>query len=151
MATITPFLWFESRAEEAADFYVSIFSRSKILSVTRAGGQVVSAQFELEGQRFVALNGARNVSFTEAISFLVERETQQEIDDLWTKLLAGGGAPSRCGWLKDRFGVSWQVVPKALGRMLSDSDPAKAGRVMQAMLTMEKLDLARLQRAYDGA
>ena len=150
MPAITPFLWFESQAEEATNLYTSIFKRSKAISVSRAGGHVVSTQFELEGQPFIALNGARNVSFTEAISFFVECETQQEIDDLWIRLLADGGTPSRCGWLKDRFGVSWQVVPKALGRLLSDPDPATAGRVMQAMLTMEKLDLAALQRAYDA-
>jgi predicted 3-demethylubiquinone-9 3-methyltransferase (glyoxalase superfamily) len=151
MPAITPFLWFESQAEEATNFYTSVFKRSKSISVSRAGGHVVSTQFELEGQPFIALNGARNVSFTEAISFFVGCEAQQEIDDLWTKLLAGGGTPSRCGWLKDRFGVSWQVVPTSLGRMLTDPDPAKAGRVMQAMLTMEKLELAELQRAYDAA
>jgi predicted 3-demethylubiquinone-9 3-methyltransferase (glyoxalase superfamily) len=110
----------------------------------------MSVEFELEGRRFMALNGGPQFRFTEAISFFVGCETQQEIDELWTKLMADGGAPSRCGWLKDKFGLSWQIVPNSLGRMLSDKDPAKSGRVMNAMHQMEKLDLKRLQQAYDG-
>ncbi len=151
MPTITPFLWFDSQAEEAMNLYVSIFKRSKVLSVNRMHGRVMSVEFELEGQKFMALNAGPEYKFTEAISFFVGCETQQEIDELWAKLMAGGGGPSRCGWLKDKFGLSWQIVPKALGRMLSDKDAEKSARVVNAMLQMEKLDLDRLQQAYDGA
>jgi len=151
MPTITPFLWFDTQAEEAMNFYVSIFKRSKVISVQRAQGKVMSVQFELEGQRFMALNAGPLYTFTEAVSFFVGCETQQEIDDLWAKLTADGGAPNRCGWLKDKFGLSWQIIPNALGRMLSDKDPAKSQRAMAAMLQMERLDLERLQHAYDGA
>ena len=150
MPTITPFLWFDTQAEEAMNFYASVFSRSKVISTNRAHGKVMSVQFELEGQRFMALNAGPQFNFTEAISFFVGCETQQEIDDLWAKLTADGGAPSRCGWLKDNFGLSWQIVPNALGRMLSDKDAAKSSRVMTAMLQMDKLDLKRLQQAYVG-
>jgi predicted 3-demethylubiquinone-9 3-methyltransferase (glyoxalase superfamily) len=150
MPTITPFLWFDTQAEEAMNFYASIFKRSKVISVNRAQGKVMSVEFELEDQKFMALNAGPHFKFTEAISFFVGCETQQEIDDLWAKLLADGGAPSRCGWLKDRFGLSWQIVPNALGRMLNDKDAAKSKRAMDAMLQMEKLDLKRLQQAYDG-
>jgi predicted 3-demethylubiquinone-9 3-methyltransferase (glyoxalase superfamily) len=150
MPTITPFLWFDTQAEEAMNFYASIFKRSKVISVNRAQGKVMSVRFELEGQPFMALNAGPQFTFTEAISFFVGCETQQEIDELWAKLIADGGAPSRCGWLKDKFGLSWQIVPTALGRMLSDKDPAKAKRTMEAMLQMDKLDLKRLQQAYDG-
>ena len=150
MPTITPFLWFDSQAEEAMNLYVSIFKRSKVLSVNRMHGRVMSVEFELEGQKFMALNAGPEYKFTEAISFFVGCETQQEIDELWAKLMAGGGGPSRCGWLKDKFGLSWQIVPKALGRMLS-KDAEKSARVVNAMLQMEKLDLDRLQQAYDGA
>jgi predicted 3-demethylubiquinone-9 3-methyltransferase (glyoxalase superfamily) len=150
MPTITPFLWFDTQAEEAMTFYASIFRRSKVISVNRAQGKVVSVQFELEGQAFMALNAGPHFKFNEAISFFVGCETQQEIDDLWTKLIADGGAPSRCGWLKDKFGLSWQIVPNALGRMLGDADGAKSARVMNAMLTMDKLDLAQLRQAYEG-
>ena len=150
MPTITPFLWFDTQAEEAMNLYVSIFKRSKVVSVNRAQGKVMSVQFELEGQPFMALNAGPTYKFTEAISFFVGCETQQEIDELWTKLIADGGAPSRCGWLKDKFGLSWQIIPTSLGRMLTDKDAAKSGRVMNAMLQMEKLDLKRLQQAYDG-
>jgi predicted 3-demethylubiquinone-9 3-methyltransferase (glyoxalase superfamily) len=150
MSAITPFLWFDTRAEEAMNLYTSVFKHSKVTGVNRVQGKVLSAQFELEGQRFVALNGNPDPKFTEATSFFVGCETQQEIDELWTKLIADGGRPGRCGWLKDKFCVSWQVVPNALGQMLSDSDPAKSGRVMSAMLQMEKLDLKRLREAYDG-
>jgi predicted 3-demethylubiquinone-9 3-methyltransferase (glyoxalase superfamily) len=150
MPTITPFLWFDTEAEEAMNFYASIFKRSKVVSVNRAQGKVMSVQFELEGQPFMALNAGPQFKFTEAISFFVGCETQQEIDDLWNKLVAGGGAPNRCGWLKDKFGLSWQIVPTALGRMLNDKDPTKSSRVMNAMLQMDKLDLGRLQQAYEG-
>ena len=150
MPTITPFLGFDTQAEEAMNFYASIFERSKVISVNRADGKVMSVQFELEGQRFMALNAGPHFKFTEAVSFFVGCEAQQEIDELWAKLTADGGAPSRCGWLKDRFGLSWQIIPNALGRMLSDKDAAKSKRVMNAMLQMDKLDLKRLQQAYDG-
>ena len=150
MPTITPFLWFDTQAEEAMNFYASVFARSNVTSVNRAQGKVMSVQFELEGQKFMALNAGPQYKFTEAISFFVGCETQQEIDALWAKLTADGGAPSRCGWLKDKFGLSWQIIPNALGRMLSDKDAAKSKRVMNAMLQMEKLDLRRLQQAYNG-
>ena len=151
MLSITPVLWFETQAEEAMRFYASIFPRAKEIAVMRAGGQVVSATYELEGQRLTALNGSPKIPFTEAVSFLVGCESQQEIDTLWAKLTAGGGTPGRCGWLKDRFGVSWQVVPNALGGLLGSPEREKAGRALQAMLQMEKLDVAALQRAFDGA
>jgi len=151
MPTITPFLWFDAQAEEAMNLYTSIFKRSKVISVNRAQGKVMSVEFELEGQKFMGLNAGPLYTFTEAISFFVACETQQEIDELWAKLTADGGGPGRCGWLKDKFGLSWQVIPSALGRMLSDKDAAKAGRVMQAMLQMQKLDVKALQQAYDGA
>jgi predicted 3-demethylubiquinone-9 3-methyltransferase (glyoxalase superfamily) len=150
MPTITPFLWFDTQAEEAMTFYASIFKRSKVTSVNKARGKVMSVQFELEGQAFMALNAGPQYEFSEAISFFVGCETQQEIDDLWAKLTADGGASSRCGWLKDKFGLSWQIVPNALGRMLNDKDGEKSTRVMNAMLQMEKLDVSVLQRAYDG-
>jgi predicted 3-demethylubiquinone-9 3-methyltransferase (glyoxalase superfamily) len=151
MPTMTPFLWFDSQAEEAMNLYASIFKRSKVISVSRAQGRVMAVQFELEGQKFMALNGGPHYTFNEAISLFVGCETQQEIDEYWGKLTADGGAPGQCGWLKDKFGLSWQIVPNALTRMLSDPDPAKSGRVMQAMLQMKKLDLSQLQNAYDGA
>ena len=120
MPTITPFLWFDSQAEEAMNLYTSIFTRSKVVSVNRAQGRVVSVAFDLEGQRFMGLNGGPLYRFNESVSFFVGCETQQEIDELWTKLIDGGGAPSRCGWLKDRYGLSWQIVPNSLGRMIGD-------------------------------
>jgi predicted 3-demethylubiquinone-9 3-methyltransferase (glyoxalase superfamily) len=150
MMTITPFLWFDAQAEEAMNLYTSIFKRSKVISVNRAQGRVMSVQFELEGQQFMALNAGPEYKFSEAISFFVGCETQQEIDELWAGLIADGGAPSRCGWLKDKFGVSWQIVPNTLGGMLTDKDAAKAGRAVTAMLQMEKLDIQTLQQAYDG-
>jgi predicted 3-demethylubiquinone-9 3-methyltransferase (glyoxalase superfamily) len=150
MPKITPFLWFDTQAEEAMNFYASIFKRSKVISVGRAQGKVMSVTFELEGQEFMALNAGPHFKFTEAVSFFVGCETQQEIDELWQKLTVDGGAPSRCGWLKDKFGLSWQIVPTALGRMLSDKDAGKSKRVMNAMLQMDKLDLKRLQQAHDG-
>lgn len=149
--TITPFLWFDTQAEEAMTFYASVFTRSKVISVNRAQGRVMSVQFELEGQTFIGLNAGPQFPFTEAVSFFVGCDSQQEIDELWTKLTADGGAPSRCGWLKDKFGLSWQIVPNGLGQMLSDADSAKATRTMQALLQMHKLDMRVLQQAYDGA
>jgi len=154
MQTITPFLWFDSRAEEAANFYVSIFKNSKIVSVARYGegapepkGTVMTVTFQLDGQEFMALNGGPHFTFSPAISFFVNCETQQEVDELWEKLSAGG-QKERCGWLKDKYGLSWQIIPSALGRLMGDKDPAKAKRVMQAMLQMTKIDIAGLQRAY---
>jgi predicted 3-demethylubiquinone-9 3-methyltransferase (glyoxalase superfamily) len=151
---ITPFLWFNDNAEEAMNLYVSIFKNSKIVSVSRYGeggpgpsGTVMSASFQLEGQEFMALNGGPLYHFTEAISLFVNCETQQEVDELWDKLTEGG-EPSRCGWLKDKFGLSWQIIPRALGEMLGDPDPEKSGRVMQAMLQMSKIDIKLLEQAY---
>jgi predicted 3-demethylubiquinone-9 3-methyltransferase (glyoxalase superfamily) len=151
MPTMTPFLWFDSQAEEAMRLYVSIFKNSKVIGVQRAQGRVMSVQFELEGQRFIGLNGGPHFKFNEAVSFLVGCETQHEIDELWTKLIADGGQPSQCGWLKDKYGLSWQIVPNALTRMLGDNNAAKAQRVTAAMMQMVKLDLKTLQDAYDAA
>ena len=157
MQKITPFLWFNGNAEEAVNFYVSIFKHSAVLSLSRYGdagpgpkGTIMSATFQLEGQKFYALNGGPEYAFTPAISLFVDCETQQEVDELWTKL-SEGGEPGRCGWLKDRFGLSWQIIPTALGKLLSDKDPRKAGRVMQAMLQMSKIDIQGLQQAYAQA
>lgn len=144
MPTISPFLWFDGQAAEAAKFYTSVFKNSRIESVSD-----MSAIFYLEGQRFMALNGGPQFTFTEAISFFVNCETQSEVDDLWEKLSAGG-EPGRCGWLKDKFGVSWQIIPSVLGNMLQDEDEEKSQRVMNAMLQMDKIDIAELQRAYKG-
>ena len=150
MQKITPFLWFDNQAEEAMNFYISIFKNSKVLSVNRAGedGPVISVAFELDGQEFMALNAGPQFKFTEAISFFVNCETQQEVDELWAKLTEGG-EESRCGWLKDKYGLSWQIIPTVLGEMLSDKDPAKAKRAMDAMLQMNKIDIAILKRAYE--
>jgi predicted 3-demethylubiquinone-9 3-methyltransferase (glyoxalase superfamily) len=150
MPKITPFLWFDGQAEEAMNLYTSIFKDSNVITVKRVQGKVMSVKFEVEGQQFMALNAGPQYKFTEAVSFFVGCETQLEVDELWTKLTADGGEPGRCGWLKDKFGLSWQIVPGSLGRMLSDKDPSKANRVMQAMLQMNKLDVAGLERAYDG-
>ena len=150
MQKITPCLWFDGRAEEAMNFYASIFGRSKVISINRAQGKVMTVRFELEGQEFMALNAGPLFKFNEAVSFFVGCETQQEIDELWAKLTADGGAPSRCGWLKDKFGLSWQIVPNGLGRMLSDKDAGKSTRVMNVMLGMDKLDLKRLEQAYNA-
>jgi predicted 3-demethylubiquinone-9 3-methyltransferase (glyoxalase superfamily) len=156
MQKITPFLWFDDKAEEAMNFYVSIFKNSKIVNVSRCGeggpgpkGQVMTAVFELDGQKFMALNGGPLFKFTEAISLFVDCETQQEVDELWEKLSAGG-AKSRCGWLKDKYGLSWQIIPRALGQLMGDKDPEKSKRVMMAMLQMSKIDVQGLRRAYDG-
>ena len=149
--TITPFLWFDTQAEEAMNYYLSVFKNGKTLSIHRAGGRVTGVEFELEGQRFMALNGGAPSRFTESISFFVSCDTQADIDRLWTTLTGDGGAPSRCGWLKDKYGMSWQIIPSSLGRLLSGGgDAARAGRVLQAMLQMGKLDVATLQRAFDG-
>ena len=155
MQKITPFLWFDNQAEEAMNFYVSIFKNSKIVKVTCYGeagpgakGTVMSATFQLEGQTFYALNGGPLFSFTPAISLFVNCETQQEVDELWEKLSAGG-KKERCGWLKDKYGLSWQIIPTALGEMLADKDPQKAGRVMRAMMQMGKIEIEGLRRAYE--
>jgi predicted 3-demethylubiquinone-9 3-methyltransferase (glyoxalase superfamily) len=156
MQTITPFLWFDSQAEEAANLYVSIFKNSKIASVARYGksgpgpeGAVMTVEFQLDGQKFVALNAGPRFKFTEAISFVINCETQQEVDDYWEKLLEGG-EESMCGWLKDKYGLSWQIVPTVLPRLLQDKDPVKAKRVMEAMLKMKKIDIKTLKQAYEG-
>ena len=156
MQKITPFLWFDGNAEEAINFYVSIFKNSKILSIARYGeagpgpkGTVMTAAFQLDGQEFVALNGGPQFKFTEAISFWVRCETQEEIDEMWEKLSAGG-AKSRCGWLKDKYGLSWQVVPPILGEMLQDKDAKKSQRVMAAMMQMDKIDIGLLRKAYES-
>ncbi len=156
MQKLTPFLWFDHQAEEAAKFYVSLFKNSKILSVTRYGeagpgpqGTVMTVTFLLEGQEFTALNGGPLFKFTEAISFVVNCNTQEEVDELWERLTMGGEG-GQCGWLKDRYGLSWQVVPIALEEMLTDPDPERAGRVMRAMLQMKKIDINGLKRAYEN-
>jgi predicted 3-demethylubiquinone-9 3-methyltransferase (glyoxalase superfamily) len=156
MQKIVPFLWFDGKAEEAMNHYVAIFKNSRVVDVTRCGdagpgpnGSVLTGTFELEGQRFMALNGGPMYQFSPAISLLVNCETQQEVDDLWGKLSAGG-EEQPCGWLKDRYGVSWQIIPAVLGKYLQDPDPKKAGRVVQAMLQMRRIDIAALKRAHDG-
>lgn len=157
MQKITPFLWFDNQAEEAVNFYISIFRNSKIVHVARYGddgakvsgrsqGSVMTVAFELDGQPFVALNGGPVFTFSPAISFIVDCQTQQEVDHLWEKLSAGG-EQQQCGWLKDKYGVTWQIVPSVLGELMSHPDPAKAQRVMQAMLQMTRLDIAALQQA----
>jgi predicted 3-demethylubiquinone-9 3-methyltransferase (glyoxalase superfamily) len=156
MPKITPFLWFDNQAEEAANFYVSIFKNSKIVTIARYGdagpgpkGSVLTVVFQLDGREFIALNGGPHFKFTEAISFSVDCKTQREIDEYWEKLSAGG-QESQCGWLKDKHGLSWQIVPAALGGMMSDPDPQKSNRVMEALLKMKKLDIGELERAYEG-
>jgi predicted 3-demethylubiquinone-9 3-methyltransferase (glyoxalase superfamily) len=151
---ITTFLCFDGNAEEAAKHYTSIFNNSKVLSVARYGeagpgpkGSVMIVTFQLEGQEFIALNGGPQFKFTEAISLSVSCETQKEVDELWSKLTAGG-EESKCGWLKDKFGLSWQIVPSVLPEMIQDKDPERSKRVMQAMMQMKKLDIAQLERAY---
>lgn len=143
MNKITPFLWFDGRAEEAARFYTSIFNNSRIDSLSP-----ISTTFHLDGQQFIALNGGPQFTFTEAISFFVDCRTQEEVDELWEKLSAGG-EPGRCGWLKDKFGLSWQIIPSVLGDMLQDEDEEKSARVMQAMLQMGRIDIQRLRQAYE--
>ncbi len=149
MQKIVPFLWFDGQAEEAAKFYVSIFRNSKVLRVMPGpDGKVMSATFQLEGQEFYALNGGPQFKFTPAISLFVNCETQQDVDDLWKKLSAGG-SEEQCGWLKDKYGLSWQIIPTVLGKLLGDKNPKKANAAMQAMLKMKKIDIAGLQQAYD--
>ena len=157
MQKITPFLWFDNQAEEAMNLYVSLFKNSKVLGVSRYGeggpgpaGTVMTATFQLDGQEFMVLNGGPEFKFTEAISLFVNCETQEEVDELWEKL-SEGGEISQCGWLKDKYGLPWQIVPTALGEMLGDPDLKKAQSVMQAMLQMTKIDIAALRRAYDAA
>ena len=157
MARIHPFLWFDTQAEEAANFYVSIFPGSRITGVTRYGaagpgpaGSAMTVQFELDGRGFIALNGGPHFKFNEAVSFSVTCAGQDEVDRYWSQLTAGGGEEGRCGWLKDRYGLSWQVTPVALGQLLSDPDPGRSRRVMEAMLQMRKIDVAALERARDA-
>jgi predicted 3-demethylubiquinone-9 3-methyltransferase (glyoxalase superfamily) len=157
MQKIQPCLWFDGHAEEAANYYVSTFKNSKVLEVARMGeggpapaGTVLTVRFQLEGLEFMALNGGPEFKFNEAISLYVDCKTQEEVDELWEKLTADGGEPSQCGWLKDKYGVSWQIVPTALIELMSDPDPEKSHRVMQAMLQMGKIEIAGLKRAYEG-
>jgi len=161
MQKITPFLWFDGQAEEAANFYTSVFKNSKIGRIFRCNeetagkighpvGSVLTIEFELEGQKFVALNGGADFKFNESISFVINCETQKEVDYFWDKLTADGGEESACGWLRDKFGVSWQITPTVLIDMLHDTDQEKSGRVMQAMLQMQKIDIKTLKDAYNG-
>jgi predicted 3-demethylubiquinone-9 3-methyltransferase (glyoxalase superfamily) len=156
MQKITPYLWFDGQAEEAANYYTSIFKSSRVIDVKRYGeagplpeGTVLTATFELEGQEFVALNGGPEFKFNEAISFLVDCQTQDEVDELWERL-AEGGEKGPCGWLKDKYGVSWQIIPAALSELLGDPDPQKANRVTKAMLAMSKIEIQGLRDAYEG-
>jgi predicted 3-demethylubiquinone-9 3-methyltransferase (glyoxalase superfamily) len=158
MQKITTFLTYDHQAEQAAKFYVSVFKHAKLLDVTRfpegmaeVGGNVLTATFEIDGQQFVALNGGPTFNFCEGMSLYVNCQDQAEVDDLWDKLTASGGEPGRCGWLKDKFGVSWQIIPSGMSEMLNDPDAARAGLAMQAMMTMNKIDLAAMQRAADQA
>jgi predicted 3-demethylubiquinone-9 3-methyltransferase (glyoxalase superfamily) len=157
MQKITPCLAFNGKAEEAVNFYISIFKNSKILTTSRNGeggpgpkGSLLMAVFQLDGQEYQALNGGPSFTFSEGISLSVSCETQAEIDELWEKLSSGGGKHGPCGWLTDKFGVSWQIVPSIIGKLLSDKDPAKTGRVMNAVMQMGKLDIAKLKQAYEG-
>jgi predicted 3-demethylubiquinone-9 3-methyltransferase (glyoxalase superfamily) len=150
MKKITPFLWFDTQAEEAMNFYVSIFKNSKVLGVTPSpNGIASSVNFVLEGQEFIGFNAGPEFKFNESISFFVDCKTQEEVDELWNKLTSNGGEESMCGWLKDKYGLSWQIIPSALGELLGDKDPEKAQWVMQAMLKMNKIIIADLKRAYD--
>lgn len=158
MHKLSTFLWFQGQAEEAANFYTSVFPGSQIKSVMRYGdagpgpkGAVMTVEFEAFGQRFVALNGGSAFSFTPAISFMINCESQAELDDLWDKLLSGGGQTMQCGWLKDKYGVAWQVTPRKLFDLINDPDPVKSKRVMEAMFQMVKLDLSTLEKAHAGA
>ena len=155
---ITTYLWFNGTAEEAVEFYTSVFPDSRVTKIARWGdggpgprGTVMNIAFELAGQSFIALNGGPQFTFTPAISLFVSCESQAEVDELWDRLLAGGGKPTACGWLEDRYGLSWQVIPKGLVDLMSDPDPNASGRVAQALMTMQKIDLARLQRAHAAA
>ncbi|MFN2507757.1 MAG: VOC family protein [Chthoniobacterales bacterium] len=154
---ITPFLWFDTQAEEAVNFYLSIFKEGKITAITRYGedgpgpkGSVMTISFELEGEEFVALNGGPNFKFTEAVSFVVNCETQEEVDHYWEKLAADGGHHIECGWLKDKYGLAWQIVPNVFWNLIQDSDAARVRRAMQAMMQMRKMDIATLERAAAG-
>jgi predicted 3-demethylubiquinone-9 3-methyltransferase (glyoxalase superfamily) len=149
MARIIPFLWFKEEAEQAANHYTSVFSDSRVIDVQRDGDVATLVSFELEGQEFIALNGAPPSAFNEAISFYTSCSGQDEVDALWYGL-SEGGSEGRCGWLRDRYGVSWQIVPTVLTELLADPDPERAGRVMRAMLTMSRIDIKALQDAYDG-
>ncbi|MFF9901395.1 VOC family protein [Streptomyces longispororuber] len=158
MSTITPSLWFDDQALEAAEFYVSVFPDSKVTNVSyygeagpRPAGTVLTVDFELDGRRFTAINGGPEFTFDEAVSFLIDCADQEEVDRYWSALTADGGTESQCGWLKDKYGLSWQVVPAALGELIGDPDPGRAQRAMAAMLTMRKLDVAALRAAADGA
>ena len=155
---ITTYLWFNGNAEEAVEFYTSVFPGSRVTQVARWGeggpapqGTIMNIAFELAGQSFIALNGGPQFAFTPAISLFIACESQAEVDDLWTKLLAGGGKPTACGWLEDRYGLSWQVVPTELVDLISDPDPKASGRVARELMTMQKIDLARLKRAHAAA
>jgi predicted 3-demethylubiquinone-9 3-methyltransferase (glyoxalase superfamily) len=157
MRKISPFLWFDDQAEEAMNFYLSIFENSKVGKITRYGdagpgpkGSVMTASFELEGQPFTALNGGPHFKFTEAVSFVVNCDTQEEVDEFWDKL-SEGGQIQQCGWLKDKFGLSWQITPSVLIELLNDPDPQKSQSVMEAMLQMTKIDIAKLRQAYEGS
>jgi predicted 3-demethylubiquinone-9 3-methyltransferase (glyoxalase superfamily) len=157
MPKISPFLWFDNQAEEAANFYVSIFDNSKVGAISRYGdagpgpkGSAMTVTFEVEGMRFTALNGGPHFKFTEAVSFAVHCKSQAEVDKFWNALTADGGAPGQCGWLKDRFGLSWQIVPTRLMELASDPDPARSQRVMRAMMQMTKIDIAKLEEAHAG-
>lgn len=156
MQKITPFFWYETQAEEAANFYVSVFKNGKVTSVnyypegTPMAGQVLTVGFELFGTSYTALNGGPQFKFTEAVSFVVNCDGQAEVDEYWNKLTADGGEESMCGWLKDKYGLSWQIVPKQLLEMMNDKDKAKAQRVVMAMMQMRKIDIPTLQKAYDG-
>ena len=145
MQKITPFLWFDGKLEEAVTFYTTVFSNARVENLNP-----MSATFVIEGQEFMALNGGPQFKFNEAVSFFIRCDAQDDVDDLWRKLTNDGGTGGRCGWLKDKFGLSWQVIPNALGQNLGDQDRAKAGRVMQAMLKMTKIDIAALEKAYVG-
>lgn len=157
MQAITPFLWFDNQAEEALNFYLSVFPDARVLRTARfpkggpgPEGELMTVHFELNGVGFIALNGGPRFTFNESVSFVVNCETQEEIDDKWNKLTADGGMEQPCGWVKDKFGLSWQVVPPLLGKFMADADPEKAQRVMQAMLAMKKIIIADLQKAYEG-
>lgn len=162
MQKITPFLWFNNQAEEAVTFYTSVFKNSKIVSIKKypdeaveehmkgLEGKVLTAVFELEGQRFMALDGGPEFKFSEAISLYVDCETQEEVDELWNKLTADGGEESMCGWLKDKYGLSWQIIPSVLEKLMNDPDPKKSESVMKALFQMKKIDIAKLQDAYEG-
>ena len=150
MKKVTPFLWFDHQAEEAMNFYLSLFKNSKVLNVHRAGGRVMTVTFELDGQQFIALNAGPHFKFTEAVSFFINCETQEEVDMFWERL-SEGGEKSQCGWLKDKWGLSWQVVPNALTKLMGDPDPVKSKAVLDAMLKMRKIVIADLQAAYDHA